>query len=205
MTIPDVAWARLEPAAKRARLLATARELFVREGLDVPMPAIAAATGAGVGSLYRCYPSKRDLIAALVIERMEEIIAAVRDALDRDDDPWQSLCTVLHELAEHQAADELTGRAYDLVADDLDVRRMREAMTATFEELLARARTQGRLRRDAEGRDMLLLFAATRAARSVDPTGWRRVLELFIDALAAVEPAQDAVPREPARRKHPVS
>ena len=199
MTIPEVAWAQLEPAAKRARLLAAARDLFAREGLDVPMPALAAATGAGVGSLYRCYPSKRDLIAALVIERMEEIIAAVEEVLDRDDDPWESLCTVLQELAERQAADELTGRAYELVADDRDVGRMREAMTAAFEELLARARTHGRLRRDADGRDVLLLFAATRAARSVDPAGWRRVLELFIDALGATDPSEAALPsRAPA-------
>ena len=124
---------------------------------------------------------------------MEEIIAAVQEVLDRDDDPWASLCSVLHELAERQAADELTGRAYELVADDRDVGRMREAMTTAFEELLARARAQGRLRRDADGQDVLLLFAATRAARSVDPAGWRRVLELFIDALGAADPSDAAL------------
>jgi AcrR family transcriptional regulator len=205
MTIPEVAWATLDPAAKRERLLAAARELFAREGLDAPMPALAAATGAGVGSLYRCYPSKRDLIAALVIQRLEEFIAAVRDALARDVEPWESLCAVLGELAERQAADELTGRAYELVADDPDVQSMRQATTAAFEDLLARPREQGRVRADASGRDVLLLFTATRAARAVDADGWRRVLELFLDALAAGATAPAAGSPPVARSGQPVS
>jgi hypothetical protein len=59
------------------------------------------------------------------------------------------------------------------------------AAIAALDELLALAHAQGRSRADAGGRDVLLLFAATRAARAVDSEGWRRVLELFIDALAA--------------------
>jgi AcrR family transcriptional regulator len=185
MTIPAVAWAALEPSAKRERLLAAARDVFAREGLDAPMPAVAAATGAGVGSLYRCFPSKRDLIAALVVQRLEAIRETVLDALALDGDPWQSLCDVLLELAEQQAADELIGRAYELVRDDAAVSGARDATTAAFEELFARARAQGRVRADASARDVHLLFAATRAARAVDGDGWRRVLELFVDALRA--------------------
>ena len=195
MTIPAVVWAALDPAAKRERLLAAARELFAREGLDAPMPALAAAIGAGVGSLYRCYPSKRDLIAALVVQRLEQIRDTVHGALDRAADPWRSLCEILVELAEQQAADELTGPAYELVADDPEVRTARGATAAAFEELLARARAQGRLRADASARDVHLLFAATRAARAVDPDGWRRVLELFIDALeVAATPSRPGGP-----------
>jgi AcrR family transcriptional regulator len=183
MTIPAVSWAALEPAAKRERLLAAAREVFAREGLDAPMPLVAAATGAGVGSLYRCYPSKRDLIAALVVQRLEVIRTTVLAALELGGDPWRSLCEVLRELAEQQAADELTGRAYELVRDDDAVGLAREATTDAFEELLAGARAAGRVRADACARDIHLLFAATRAARVVDGDGWRRVLELFIDSL----------------------
>jgi len=183
--IPVVVWTDLEPAAKRDRLLAAARELFAAEGLDAPMPALAAALGVGVGSLYRCYPSKRDLIAALVLQRLAEIRETVLAAVAHGGDPWRSLCAVLHELAERQAADELTGRAYELLADDPDVRRARDGVTAAFEELFARAREAGRVRADASARDVHLLFTATRAARAIDADGWRRVLELFLDALAA--------------------
>jgi AcrR family transcriptional regulator len=185
MAIPVVAWTQLEPAEKRDRLLTAARELFARDGLDASMPALAAEVGVGVGSLYRCYPSKRDLVAALVVQRLEGITATVLGALDDCDDPWRSLCAILHELAESQAADDLSGRAYALSADEPAVALARVATTAAFEELFARARLQGRLRADAGARDVHLLFAATRAAGAVEVDGWRRVLELFIDALAA--------------------
>ena len=67
MAIPDAGWAALDPATKRERILDAARELFAREGVDAPMPALASAVGVGVGSVYRCFPSKQDLIAALVV------------------------------------------------------------------------------------------------------------------------------------------
>ncbi len=65
-------WADLGRDEKRARLLQAAGEVFAREGLDAPIPAVAAAAGAGIGSVYRQFPSKRDLLAALVSERLRE-------------------------------------------------------------------------------------------------------------------------------------
>ena len=77
MSIPPVprrrAGSALDAAEKRARLLRAAGEVFARDGLDAPMPAVAAAAGAGVGSVYRQFPSKHDLLAALVVERLQEI------------------------------------------------------------------------------------------------------------------------------------
>jgi hypothetical protein len=60
-----------------------------------------------------------------------------------------------------------------------------ERATVALEALMAAARTEGRLRSDATTLDVRLLFAATRAAKKVEPAAWRRTLELFIDALDA--------------------
>ena len=84
MAIPPpagICWSELDAEAKRARLLAAAGEVFAREGLDAPMPAIAAAAGAGVGSVYRQFPAKRDLLAALVVERHEAVEREAEAAL----------------------------------------------------------------------------------------------------------------------------
>lgn len=183
MVIPAVAWADLEPPAKRERILDAARTLFSRDGLDAPMPALAAAIGVGVGSVYRCYPSKHDLIAALVVERLDEVSGAVLAASARDIAPGQALRDVLRELAEQQAGDDLMGVATELVAAHPEVRRARASTMAAFDALLARAKADGQVRADATSRDVHLLFVATRAARAVDREGWRRVLELFVDAL----------------------
>jgi AcrR family transcriptional regulator len=185
MTIPVQAWTQLAPEAKRARIHAAARELFARQGFDAPMPALATALGVGVGSLYRSVPSKHELITSLVLERLREVEQEVRGALASDARAAEALWAVLWKLAEQQSSDDLMGRAIELVGGEARVRRARARATVAFDELIDRARGEGSVRADASGRDVHLLFAATRAARTVDPAGWRRVLELFIESLRA--------------------
>ncbi len=67
---PGLQWSGLSTEEKHERILCAAGRVFARDGLDATMPAVAAAAGAGVGSLYRQFPSKRDLLAALVIRRL---------------------------------------------------------------------------------------------------------------------------------------
>jgi len=69
------------------------------------------------------------------------------------------------------------------VADHPDVIAAVARTTEAQERLLTAARAEGRLRADATTLDLRLLFAATRAARNVEPEYWRRMLELMVDAL----------------------
>jgi AcrR family transcriptional regulator len=185
--LPDAAacWSELSPEDKRARLLRAAGDVFAREGLDAPMPAIAAGAGAGIGSVYRQFPSKRDLLAALVVERLKDAEEGANDALTSAAGPWPALTALLWALAERQAKDDVVGEAMATVSDDRSVQQARERTTEALERLLAAARAEGRLRADATTRDLRLLFAATRAAAALEPDGWRRMLELGIDALEA--------------------
>jgi AcrR family transcriptional regulator len=178
-------WSELTAEQKRARLLRAAGELFAREGLDAPMPAVAAAAGAGVGSVYRQFPAKRDLLAALVVERLRESEQEADAALASDVEPWPALTGVLWALAERQAADDVLGEAMATVSEHPDVQEALAYTVAALERLLVQARAGGRLRPDATTLDLRLLFAATRAASQLGPDAWRRMLELGIDALAA--------------------
>jgi AcrR family transcriptional regulator len=181
-------WAALDTAAKRERLLRTAAEVFARDGLDAPMPAVAAAAGAGVASVYRQFPSKHELLAALVARRFEQIADAARSAFGRDDSCWSALTGMLWTLVEQEAADDLLGEARSAVAEHPDVVAAIVHATEAFEQLLAGARAEGRLRPDATMLDLRLLFAATRAAKQVEPEAWPRMLELMIDALEVDPP-----------------
>jgi AcrR family transcriptional regulator len=182
---PADCWSELDADAKRARLLTAAGEVFARDGLDAPMPAIAAAAGAGVGSVYRQFPSKRDLMAALAVERHAVVEREVELALESPDGPWAALNALLWAVAERQAADDVLGEALANVSDHPDVEAAVAATVAALEALLAAAKAEGRLRADATALDLRLLFAATRASRRFDSEAWRRMLELGIDALAA--------------------
>jgi AcrR family transcriptional regulator len=179
----ECAWAALDSEAKRERLVRAAAEVFAREGLDAPMPAVAAAAGAGVASIYRQFPSKHELLAAVVTRRFEQIADAARSAFAREGDCWSELTEILWMLVEQEAADDFLGEARTAVAQHPDVVAAIEQATDAFEQLLAGARAEGRLRPDASMLDLRLLFAATRAAKQVEPDAWPRMLQLMIDAL----------------------
>jgi AcrR family transcriptional regulator len=176
-------WSSLGQQEKRTRLLLAAGEVFARDGLDAPMPAVAAAAGAGVGSVYRQFPSKRDLLAALVVERLQESERGADEALANGQDRWSALTGLLRTLAERQAGDDVLGEAMVTVSEHPAVVEALGATVISLERLLAAARAEGRLRDDATTLDLRLLFAATRAASQLEAGAWRRMLELGIDAL----------------------
>ncbi len=176
-------WVDLSAEEKRARLLRVAGEVFARDGLDAPMPVIAAAAGAGIGSVYRQFPSKRELLAALVVERLGEAERGADAALLSAAGPWSALTGLLWSLAERQAADDVLGEAMATVSEHPQVELALARTTQALEQLLAAAREEGRLRPDATTLDLRLLFGATRAAAQLESGAWRRMLELGIDSL----------------------
>ncbi|HWF33727.1 MAG TPA: TetR/AcrR family transcriptional regulator [Solirubrobacteraceae bacterium] len=187
MSIPPLemepAWAQLAPEAKRARLLRAAGEVFARDGLDTSMPVVAAAAGAGVGSVYRQFPSKHELIAELVVDRLDQIAEGARQAGEREGGRWAALTEMLWRLVERDSCDDFFGEAMLTVSAHPEVITAHERASSALNQLLIDTRAEGRLRADATPVDLRLLFAATRAAKQVEPTAWRRMLELLIDAL----------------------
>jgi AcrR family transcriptional regulator len=181
----DCQWSKLEPEAKRERLLQAAAEVFATVGLDASMPAVAAAAGSGVASIYRQFPSKHELLAALVTRRLDQITEEAALTRATEGDRWSALVAMLWKIVERQAYDDFLGEARVHVGEHPEVLRATDRATAALDELLDGARAEGRLRPDATNLDLRLLFAATRAAKQVEPAAWRRTLELFIDALRA--------------------
>lgn len=189
MTIPVMVdpaaapWAELSSEDKRERLLTAAAQVFDERGLDAPMLEVAEAAGAGVASVYRCLPSKHELLAALVTRRMQDLELAAEAAIASPGDRWSALTGLIATLAGAQAADSFLGEARGTVAEHPDVIESSARATAALERLLAQAREEGRLRADATAIDLRLTFAATRAAKQVEPDSWPRMLELLLDGL----------------------
>jgi AcrR family transcriptional regulator len=180
---PREVWSTLGSGAKDERLLSAAAQVFARQGLAAPMSEVAEAAGSGVASIYRLYPSKHELLAALVIRRMDQIAGAAAEAERRPGDRWSALIGLLRWVVETQSADDFMGEARAVVAGHAAVAEATARAASAWERLLAEARVEGRLRSDASGLDLRLLFAATRAAKRVEPDQWPRMLELLIDAL----------------------
>jgi AcrR family transcriptional regulator len=179
-------WIDLDPDGKRRRLLEVASAVFTERGLEAPMPAIAAAARIGVGSLYRSYRSKDELMAAIVIEQMRSVRAQILAAHARSD-AHLALEETLRDLVEYQARNHVVRAALAATSDRPDVQAAVGEVNLAWQELLDRARKGGALRTDATVTDMRLIFAATHAAEEFQPGARGRMLELLLDALRVGE------------------
>src|SRR5581483_1750307 len=95
---------RKDAERNRQRILDAARELFMERGLGVTLNDVAHHAGVGVGTVYRRFPDKAQLIDGLFEQRVEEIVAIAQAAME-DPDPWQGLVSFLEGALELQAED----------------------------------------------------------------------------------------------------
>ena len=180
----DQAWMALDTAAKRDRLLAAAERVFAERGLDAPMPAIARAAGAGVGSVYRQFASKDELVAALAERRLAALQAALDEALARND-AWAGLQAFVWRALGDDGSDDVAAQAIASSSAFKPVRKARKRLHGRLETLIERAKAQGTIRADATRVDLTLTIVGARAVRNVRPNDWRRMVELSLDGLRA--------------------
>lgn len=149
---------RADAERNRRRLLDAAKVLFRERGLEVGVAEIAQRAGVGRGTLFRNFPTKQDLIAAIVIERMADAAARGRERLDAPD-AEQALFDVLEEIV---GAQQLDRCLFDAVADtflaDEAIRAAHAEVVDMLDELLDRAKQAGAVRTDVGAMDVLLLL-----------------------------------------------
>jgi AcrR family transcriptional regulator len=158
----DAAPLRADARRNRARILEVAREVFATEGLAVPIDTIAARAGIGVGTVYRHFPTKEALFAAIVTDRVEALAADAREALDADD-PGAALFAFLTTMAERSAADMALVDAFAAAGVDIksDLGVCKQHLNAALGDLLGRAQAAGAVRQDVAVSDVMVLMAST--------------------------------------------
>jgi AcrR family transcriptional regulator len=191
MTVPDMTdavthWTKLSAEGKRERLLSAADSVFVESGLDAPMPLIAERAGASIGSVYRQFPSKVDLIEAVIVRRFALIERVAAEATMSDDPAWPELVGMVFTLVARQVAAGFFAEAWDQVADRKDPTDARSRAHAEFCRVIDRCRAHECLRPDATADDLWLIFAAARGTSRYDSVSWRRTVTLMLEGLRAV-------------------
>lgn len=86
--------ARSDARANRQRLLDVAYEIFREQGLDAEMKLIAERAEVGIGTIYRNFPTKDDLIAALVTDMIERL-SSICDRADEEPDPERAVVLLI--------------------------------------------------------------------------------------------------------------
>ncbi|MFI7341019.1 TetR/AcrR family transcriptional regulator [Streptomyces sp. NPDC050085] len=172
----------------RQRILDAAREVFTHSGVDVPMSAVARQAGVGVATLYRRFPTRRDLVREVFAERIETCSAVLGEALD-DPDPWRGFCHVIEQVCALQAAERgFTAAFLDTFPDAAaDHSRHRLRGERGFAALVRRAQEAGSLRADFHPSDLTVLLLANSALTTTpDPAAAsRRLVALLLDACRA--------------------
>src|ERR1700756_835932 len=95
---------RADARRNRGAVIAAARKLFADQGLEAQVPDVAKAANVGVGTVYRHFPTKDHLIAALAADRFERLGAKGREALKMPD-AWEGLAEFVRFAAQIQAED----------------------------------------------------------------------------------------------------
>ncbi len=180
----DVRAPRADAVRNRALLLDAAESVFAEDGLDASVADIASRAGVGKGTVFRHFSSKEELLATVVVRRLEKLIAD-GERLAATAPPQTALFDFV-TLAAGQQQDEVSVLAsVDAVGEQLATAQAR--LFDLMERLAAGARSAGALRADVSGEDVALLICApghvAGFASSEDPQLWRRYLGIIIDGL----------------------
>jgi AcrR family transcriptional regulator len=176
---------RADAARNRQLLLTAAAEEFAERGLDASVADIARRAGVGKGTVFRHFATKDDLLAAIVIDRIEAL-NAVGERLLGAADPGAAMLEFLTVAADQQQQRDLSflQEAGELTAE---VVKVRAQMFHIVHRLVERARAHGAVRADVTGADVILLMCAPNYVTSYVPDAspdlWRRYLAIIFDGL----------------------
>lgn len=193
---------RADAESNRERLLAAAREIFAKRGLRVPMEDIAREAGVGVGTLYRRFPTRADLVAGAFHAKMRDYANAVDQAL-AEPDAWTGFRGFLERLCAMQAEDLGFANVLTMTFPDDDrFEAERDRAHRGFLELIGRAQAAGQLRADFVAEDLVMLLIANAGViagtADVAPRTWRRFTAYMIEAFAAGSTSPLPPPPTPA-------
>lgn len=171
---------RADARRNRLRVLEVAADVFATEGLSVPVHEIARRAGVGTGTVSRHFPSKEDLFAAILLERMEKLTAEA-DALAAREEAGTAFVTFFRALVHEGAANRGLAEAVAGAGYDLDALGERAGfdVSGRMQALLAGAQQAGAIRAEVGYLDVKALMTACMSRAS------EAMLEVVLDGLRA--------------------
>lgn len=190
---------RVDVRRNHARLLEATRKLFAEQGVDVSVREVAREAGLGVATVYRHFPTRDDLVDAVLEDAFDELVAAGERALAAED-AWLGFTGLVEETLALNARNRGLRDVFETQRRGRErAAAMRARIRPVFAELVERAQQEGSLRADFAPQDVTLLCWGTdgviELAADVAPDLWRRQLGFLIDGLRAT--AATPLPHRP--------
>ena len=164
---------RADARRNRWAVIAAAKKLFADQGLEAQMPDVAKAAKVGVGTVYRHFPTKDDLIAALVAERFERLAERAREDLEVED-AWEGIADFIRFSAQIQADDRGLCEVMGSRPEVMDAAARAVGLPVLCDRLVKRAQRSGELRRDLVWEDIPMIAC-----------GLGRITQAAVDGLRA--------------------
>ncbi|WP_441964081.1 TetR/AcrR family transcriptional regulator [Mycolicibacterium houstonense] len=180
---------RKDAERNRQRVLEAARELFAEKGLEATLNDVARHANVGVGTVYRRFATKEELIAAIFVDGMEQLTALAETALQHENS-WQGFAWYVERMCEITATDRgLREIAFSKAYGCDRVKACQEKLVPVLTKVVERAQADGYLRPEVSSTDMpllgLLSGTVSEFAGNVDAELWRRYVALLLEGMRA--------------------
>jgi AcrR family transcriptional regulator len=180
---------RADARRNHAQLLAAARDVVVERGAGAPLDEVARRAGVGIGTLYRRFPSRPELLRAVVVDALQRTAAAAELALAEESDGFSALVRYMHAVLDLRVSAVIPTVLDAMDLEDDDVRSAREVSAGLAQRIVDAAHADGSLAADITFGDIgTLLVRLSRPLpgsipSDVDEQLAHRHLDLVIDGL----------------------
>jgi AcrR family transcriptional regulator len=181
-TLPDVLDRRPQRADARRnyeKLITAARETFATEGVSASLEEIARTAGVGIGTLYRHFPTRQDLLEAVYVDDVDAVRRAADEVASLP--PWEALVTWLGQVVNYLATKRALAEAVNF--ESVLFKNGRAAVCGAGESVLKRAQDAGMARPEALFDDVLRLIHGVTMVNYPEPEQRDRVFAMAIDGL----------------------
>ncbi|MEU9386876.1 helix-turn-helix domain-containing protein [Streptomyces sp. NPDC048279] len=181
---------RKDAARNYDALLAAAREAFAEKGAEASLEDVARRAGVGIGTLYRNFPTRRDLFESVYADEVNTLCRAAVELAELE--PWQALTSWLDRFTDYM----VTKRAVrDALNDESEIfQACRDSMYGAGGPLLERAQQAGVVRTDMEIGDLLRMVSGITGTAFEDDAQRDRVMGIALDGVRTARPAPLAQP-----------
>ncbi|MFD4830674.1 TetR/AcrR family transcriptional regulator [Streptomyces uncialis] len=189
---------RADAERNRLLLLQAAREVFAERGLEATLDDVARHAGVGVGTVYRRFANKEELMDAVLRQKFADIVSAANQSRTQGD-AWDALTGFFEYACERMSMDRGLMQMLNRVDDHCgQVEQQRGHLEEVIEDLVRRAQHSGALRPDAVAGDFIgvifMVSAVIEFTGSVAPGAWQRYLALLLDGLRGDGPPRNPLP-----------
>jgi|1185.fasta_scaffold15463_3 AcrR family transcriptional regulator len=192
MTSPPTEQVQLSKRPKRAdalrnyeKLVAAGREAFTEADRSASLEDVARRAGVGIGTLYRHFPTRTDLVQAIYVDEVEALSRSAGE-LAADVDPWEALTAWLGRFVGYVATKQALADELFAVTDperQAIFAGSRSMLYDAGEPLLRRAQDAGVVRPDVTIEEVVRLVAGIAKIPADDPADIERVMAVALDGL----------------------